>query len=153
MNLAGDAWLWAWEIADLPAVNASLNALATCLLVTGYVLIRRGREQAHKCTMLATFAVSCVFLGCYLYYHYHAGSVPFTHPGAVRYVYFAVLIPHVFLAATVPFLAAATIYLGLGDRRAAHRRLARWTFPIWLYVSITGVIVYVMLYQLYPPVS
>lgn len=137
---------------DLPAVNASLNALATCLLVTGYALIRQGREQAHKRVMLACFAVSCLFLVSYLAYHVGiGGSKSFTHPGPVRYVYFAILISHVVLAALVPFLAIATIALGLLDRRTAHRRLARWTFPIWLYVSISGVLVYLMLYQVFPP--
>jgi uncharacterized membrane protein YozB (DUF420 family) len=121
------------------------------LLVAGYVLIKQRREQAHKWTMLACFGVSCLFLGCYLVYHAQVGSVQFTHTGPARVVYFAILISHVVLAALVPFLAIATIYLGLRDRRAAHRRLAWWTFPIWLYVSITGVVVYLMLYQLYPP--
>lgn len=136
---------------DLPAVNASLNALATCLLVTGYALIKLRCERAHKWTMLACFGVSCAFLACYLVYHAQVGSVRFTHPGPARYVYFPILVSHVVLAALVPFLALATIYTGLRDRRPAHRRLAGWTFPIWLYVSITGVVVYLMLYQLYPP--
>lgn len=136
---------------DLPAVNASLNALATVLLVAGYVLIKQRREQAHKWTMLACFGVSCVFLACYLVYHAQVGSVRLTHQGPARLVYFAILITHVLLAALVPFLAITTIYLGLRDRRAAHRRLAWWTFPIWLYVSVTGVVVYLMLYHLYPP--
>lgn len=138
-------------LEDLPAVNASLNALATCLLVAGYALIKQRREQAHKWTMLACFGVSCVFLTCYLIYHFQVGSVRFTHRGPARFVYFTILISHVVLAALVPFLAVATIYTGLRDRRAAHRRLAWWTFPIWLYVSITGVVVYLMLYQIYPP--
>ncbi len=137
----------------LPHVNASLNALATVLLLVGYVLIRRRQELAHKWTMLACFGVSAAFLACYLTYHYHAGSKRFPEypPPAVRVIYLGILLTHVVLAATVPFLAIATIWLGLADRRQAHLRLARWTFPIWLYVSITGVIVYVMLYQIYPP--
>lgn len=136
--------------ADLPAVNASLNALATVLLLTGYWLIRRGREQAHKRVMLSAFGVSVVFLICYLARMAMTGHVSFTGPSPVREFYLGLLFSHVVLAATVPFLAMATIYLGLKDRRTSHRRLARWTFPIWLYVSITGVVVYVMLYQLYP---
>jgi uncharacterized membrane protein YozB (DUF420 family) len=137
----------------LPHVNASLNALATVLLVAGYVLIKRGDELAHKRTMLACFGVSVVFLICYLVYHYFAGSrkFPTDVAAAPRYAYYAILLTHVVLAAAVPFLAVATIYLGLRDRRASHRRLARWTFPIWLYVSITGVIVYLMLYWIYAP--
>ena len=153
-------------------VNATLNAIATVLLIVGLYLIKRGRVEAHKRTMLTAFAVSAVFLVCYLYYHYQVGSVHFTHPGAVRYVYLSILASHVVLAATVPFLAVYQIYLGyraLGccspavhqaeqlvlaaAYRAKHIRLARWTFPIWLYVSITGVIVYVMLYHLWPPVE
>lgn len=151
----------------LPHVNASLNGLATALLAAGYVLIKRAQsreiakqarlalEAAHKWTMLGCFGVSTAFLACYLYYHIvvmENVSKPFpTDAGPVRYLYYAILLTHVVLAAAVPFLAIATIYLGLRDRRAAHRRLARWTFPIWLYVSITGVIVYVMLYHMYAP--
>ena len=139
----------------LPHLNASLNALATVLLVAGYVLIRRRQETAHKWTMLACFAVSAVFLASYLTYHFQLEGIskkfPTYPPSAVRATYYVILISHIVLAATVPFLAVATIWLGLANRRLAHRRLARWTFPIWLYVSITGVFVYLMLYQLYPP--
>jgi uncharacterized membrane protein YozB (DUF420 family) len=99
--------------------------------------------------MLSAFVVSIVFLACYLVYHYHVGSKPFEGPPAVRPVYYTILITHVFLAACVPVLAGVTIVLGLKDRRAKHRRWARWTFPIWLYVSITGVVIYVMLYHLF----
>ncbi len=142
-------------VARLPHVNASLNALATVLLVVGYVLIKRRQEAAHKWTMLACFGVSTVFLACYLTYHVNVLSKHFPSypPLAVRYSYYTVLLSHIVLAATVPFLAIATIWLGLADKRQAHRRLARWTFPIWLYVSITGVIVYPMLYQIYPPAA
>ena len=137
----------------LPHVNAALNSIATVLLVTGYVLIRQRRETAHKWTMFACFGVSCVFLACYLVYHYHAGSKRFpSYPADfIRYSYYTMLATHVVLAAAVPFLAVATIYLGLRDRRASHRRLARWTFPIWLHVSVTGVMVYVALYHFFPP--
>ena len=140
-----------------PHLNASLNALATVLLVLGYWQIKKGREAAHKRTMLACFAVSVVFLASYVTYHYQLEGVskkfPSYPPAAVRTAYYAILISHVILAAAVPFLAAATIYTGLADRRTAHRWMAKWTFPIWLYVSVTGVIVYLMLYQLYPPLS
>jgi uncharacterized membrane protein YozB (DUF420 family) len=139
----------------LPHVNAALNALATTLLIAGFILIRRRREAAHKWTMLACFGVSVLFLACYLTYHFNipGGSKRFPSypPVAVRYTYYAVLLTHVVLAAAVPFLAVATIWLGLADRRRSHVRLAWWTFPIWLYVSVTGVVVYLMLYQLYPP--
>jgi len=140
-----------FTIEQLPAVNATLNALATILLVCGWTLIKTRRERAHKIVMLSAFAVSVVFLACYLVYHYHVGSVPFAGPGAVRVVYLTMLATHVVLAATVPFLAGITIFLGLTDRRKRHRQLARWTFPIWLYVSVTGVVIYVMLYHVYPP--
>jgi uncharacterized membrane protein YozB (DUF420 family) len=138
----------------LVTVNAALNATATVLLVAGYLLIKRRREIAHRNAMLAAFAVSMAFLACYLVYHIgvmQGKSTPFTGTGPVRSVYFVILISHIILAAAVPFLAAANIYLGLADKRRAHRRLARWTFPIWLYVSITGVVIYWMLYHLYAP--
>ena len=139
----------------LPHVNATLNALATVLLVLGYVQIKRRQELAHKWTMLSCFAVSVAFLACYVTYHILLEGVskrfPSYPPPLVRTAYYAILLTHVVLAAAVPFLAVATIWLGLADKRIAHRRLARWTFPIWLYVSVTGVIVYLMLYQLYPP--
>jgi uncharacterized membrane protein YozB (DUF420 family) len=135
----------------LPTVNATLNATATVLLVWGYRLIKARREVAHKRVMLSAFAVSIVFLTCYLLYHYHVGSVRFQGPPAIRALYLAILLTHVLLAAAVPVLAGVTIYLGYRDRRANHRRWAKWTFPIWLYVSITGVVIYVMLYHLYPP--
>jgi putative membrane protein len=142
-------------IQTLPHVNAALNALATVLLVVGYVLIKRKQESAHKWTMLACFGVSAVFLACYLTYHFNipGGSKKFPSgpPDVVRYGYYAILLSHVLLAAAVPFLAIATIWLGLADRRRAHSKLAWWTFPIWLYVSITGVIVYLLLYQIYAP--
>jgi uncharacterized membrane protein YozB (DUF420 family) len=140
----------------LPAVNATLNAVAGVLLVVGWVLIKQHRERAHKWTMISAFGVSVVFLGCYLTYHYAlqatygVAGMPFQGPPNVRTAYFVMLASHVILAATVPFLAAGTIYLGLRDHRRRHRRLARWTLPIWLYVSVTGVIVYVMLYHIYP---
>ncbi len=135
-----------------PHVNASLNALATVLLILGYLLIRQRREQAHRVTMVLCFAVSVLFLGCYLVHHAQVGSRRFPEypPPWVRWIYLGVLLTHVVLAAAVPFLAVVTIYLAWRDRRVAHRRLARWTFPIWLYVSVTGVVVYLMLYHFYP---
>ena len=141
------------EPPALATTDAVLNGIATVLLVSGFVLIKRGHERAHKWAMLAALGVSTAFLTCYLTYHLTSEPVRFGGSGAIRPVYFTILISHVALAATVPVLAIWTAVLGLRDRRAAHRKLAWWTFPIWLYVSITGVIVYLMLYHLYPPGS
>jgi uncharacterized membrane protein YozB (DUF420 family) len=137
-------------VDHLPTVNAILNSTAAVLLVAGYVLIRRRHETAHKWTMYGAFVVSVAFLACYLVYHYYVGSRGFEGPRVVRGVYLAILVSHSVLAAAVPVLALATIYLGIRDRRTRHRRLARWTLPIWLYVSVTGVVIYLMLYHLYP---
>jgi uncharacterized membrane protein YozB (DUF420 family) len=135
------------SVHDLPAVNASLNAISCVLLIAGYVLIRAGRIQQHRTCMLAAFAVSTLFLACYLIYHAQVGSVRFTRQGFIRPVYFSILITHVVLAAAVPPLALVTLLRGLRGHFAEHRSIARWTFPIWLYVSVTGVLVYVLLYQ------
>ncbi len=134
-------------VHDLPAVNASLNALSGVLLLIGYVLIRARRIAAHRAVMIAAFATSSLFLICYLVYHAQVGSVPFPRHGVVRPLYFTILITHVLLAATVPPLALVTMTRGLKGRYPQHRRIARWTFPIWMYVSVTGVLVYVLLYQ------
>jgi uncharacterized membrane protein YozB (DUF420 family) len=136
------------EVRDLPAVNATLNATATVLLGYGYYLIRRKRIDEHRRVMLAAFAVSTIFLICYLVYHFQVGSVKYTGTGPLRAVYLTILITHVVLAATVPFLALRTLYLAWKQRFEQHRRIARITWPIWMYVSITGVIVYLMLYVL-----
>jgi len=135
-------------IHDLPAVNATLNATAAVLLVYGYILIRRRRKQAHKRVMLAAFATSIAFLACYLIYHWHVGSVRFPHTGAIRTLYLSLLTTHTALAATVPVLAIITLNRGLSGRFDKHRAIARWTLPIWLYVSVTGVVVYLMLYKM-----
>lgn len=137
------------QISDLPAVNASLNALASVFLVTGYILIRNGRRDGHKRCMLMALTTSALFLISYVIYHANAGSVPFPGVGAVRVVYFAVLIPHVILAATILPLALVTAARGLRGDFGRHVRIARWTLPLWLYVSVTGVIVYLMLYRWY----
>jgi uncharacterized membrane protein YozB (DUF420 family) len=136
------------SVHELPAVNAILNATAAVLLVWGYTLIRRHRQQTHKRVMLAAFATSCVFLVCYLIYHAQVGSVRFRHPGAIRAVYFTILGTHTVLAACVPVLAIITLRRGLAARFDKHRAIARWTLPIWLYVSVTGVVVYLMLYKM-----
>ena len=132
---------------DLPAVNASLNAISTVFLVTGYVLIRARRITEHRATMIAALTTSALFLVCYVVYHAQVGSVRFTRQGVVRTVYFTILVTHVTLAATVLPLAIVTAARGLRGDYLRHRRIARWTFPIWLYVSVTGVLVYVLLYQ------
>ena len=135
------------SVHDLPAVNASLNALSGVLLLGGYALIRQRRIDLHRKVMLTAFATSSLFLICYVVYHAQVGSVPFPRQGLVRTLYFTILITHVTLAATVPVLAIITLTRGLKGRYPQHRRIARWTFPIWMYVSVTGVLVYVLLYQ------
>jgi uncharacterized membrane protein YozB (DUF420 family) len=137
------------EIADLPALNASLNALASVFLVVGYIFIRSGRQDAHRRSMLLALTTSALFLVSYVIYHANAGSVPFRGTGAIRIVYFAILIPHVILAATILPLALVTAARGLRGDYGRHVRIARWTLPLWLYVSVTGVIVYLMLYRLF----
>lgn len=136
------------DVSSLPAVNASLNGACTVLLVVGYGFIRRGRREAHRRCMLAALGCSTAFLASYLYYHYQVGSVGFLGVGAVRVVYFSILITHTILAATVPVLALITVSRALRERFESHRAIARWTLPIWLYVSVTGVVVYLMLYQI-----
>jgi uncharacterized membrane protein YozB (DUF420 family) len=135
-------------VRDLPALNALLNSLATLLLLYGFYLIKNGKREAHKRVMLSAFAVSVVFLISYLIYHYNVGSVKYTGTGILRPIYYTILISHVILAATVPVLALLTLWRAFQERFDKHRRFARVTFPIWLYVSITGVIVYLMLYVL-----
>jgi uncharacterized membrane protein YozB (DUF420 family) len=134
-------------VESLPAVNATLNAFSGVLLLIGYVLIRNGKIEQHRRCMIAAFATSSLFLACYLVYHAKVGSVPFTRQGFVRPVYFTILITHVLLAAAVLPLAIVTLSRGLQLRFRQHRAIARWTLPIWLYVSVTGVLVYVLLYQ------
>lgn len=135
------------SIHDLPAVNASLNATSGVLLLIGYILIRTRRIGQHRKVMIAAFAASSLFLVCYVVYHAQVGSVPFPRHGFVRPLYFTILITHVILAFAVPPLAIVTLTRGLRGRFVQHRRIARWTLPIWLYVSVTGVLVYVLLYQ------
>jgi putative membrane protein len=137
------------SVSDLPLVNATLNAIAGTLLLFGYRNIRRGRIQVHRRFMISAFAASTLFLISYVIYHANAGSKPFPGQGPIRAIYFFILITHVLLAATVPFLAIITLTHGLRSRFDRHVRIARWTFPIWMYVSVTGVIVYLMLYRIY----
>ena len=133
----------------LPTVNATLNAISGVFLLVGYVLIRRRQITAHRNAMLAAFGSSTLFLISYLIYHAHAGSRPFPGRGPIRVVYFVILISHIVLAATIPPLAGLTLWRGYAGRFDRHVRIARWTLPLWLYVSITGIIVYWMLYQMY----
>jgi uncharacterized membrane protein YozB (DUF420 family) len=132
----------------LPSINALLNATAAVLLVWGFSLIRRKQIQTHRKVMTAAFITSCLFLVCYVIYHVQVGSVRFPKTGMIRTVYLSILGTHTVLAATVPVLAIITLRRGLAARYDRHRRIARWTLPIWLYVSVTGVVVYLMLYHL-----
>ena len=136
------------NVTDLPALNATLNSISTVLLITGYVFIRRGERRKHKACMIAALLMSVLFLTSYVIYHAQVGSVPFERTGWIRTVYFAVLIPHVILAAAIVPPILITASRGLSAKYDKHRRIARWTLPLWLYVSVTGVIVYLMLYQM-----
>lgn len=135
-------------VHSLPSVNAFLNGAAAVLLVWGYTLIRRGRKQTHKRVMISAFVVSCAFLTFYLIYHAQVGSVRFPRAGTIRTVYLIILATHTVLAAAVPPLAIITLSRALSGRFDKHRKIARWTLPIWLYVSVTGVVVYWMLYRM-----
>jgi uncharacterized membrane protein YozB (DUF420 family) len=135
-------------LADLPTVNAALNGASALLVVTGYAAIRRRRIALHRACMLAAVATSILFLVCYLVHHARVGSVPYRGAGVARAAYFAILLSHTVLAAAVVPLVAVTVARALRSRFEAHVRLARWTLPIWLYVSVTGVVVYLMLYRL-----
>jgi putative membrane protein len=137
------------SVSDLPLVNASLNGIATVLLLVGYVCIRQRRIAAHRAAMVSAFATSVLFLISYLVYHAHAGSRPFPGQGPIRVVYFVILISHIILAATIPPLAGITLWRAYRRRFDRHMKIARWTLPVWLYVSVTGIVVYWMLYQLY----
>jgi uncharacterized membrane protein YozB (DUF420 family) len=135
-------------LESLPTLNAILNAVAGAFLLVGWLLIRRGRMRAHRAAMLAALACSVAFLTSYLIYHFQVGSVRFQGTGAIRTVYLTILLTHTVLAAAVPFLAAITLTRALRRHFPRHRAIARWTLPIWLYVSVTGVVVYWMLYRL-----
>ena len=136
-------------ISDLPTLNATLNGIAALLLLSGYAFIKSGRQRQHQWCMIGALTTSALFLVSYVIYHLNAGSRPFEGQGAIRAIYFAILITHVILAAIIVPLALMTAARGLWAQFDRHVRIARWTFPIWLYVSITGVVIYLMLYQLY----
>jgi len=135
-------------VSDLPALNATLNATAAVLLTIGWTLIRRGRIAQHRKVMIAAFCTSCVFLASYLVYHAQVGSVRFTKQGPIRLVYFTILLTHTVLAAVIVPMVLLSLRRGLKRQDVRHRAIARWTMPLWLYVSVTGVIVYLMLYKL-----
>jgi len=137
-------------ISLLPAVDATLNALSALFLVLGFFFIRRRRVRAHRACMLSALATSTLFLICYLTYHYYHGVTRFEGQGMIRPVYFALLGSHTVLAATIVPLVLVTLFRALRERFEQHKRIARWTLPLWLYVSLTGVAVYWMLYHLYP---
>jgi uncharacterized membrane protein YozB (DUF420 family) len=138
-------------ISDLPVVNATLNAMATVFLTLGYIFIKRGRRDAHRNCMIAAFITSVVFLGCYLTYHFSVAAVTkFQGQGIVRPIYFAVLITHVILAVVIVPMILMTLHRAWKQRWEAHKKLSRWTWPLWMYVSVTGVLVYLMLYQWFP---
>jgi uncharacterized membrane protein YozB (DUF420 family) len=136
------------HISDLPAVNATLNSLSAIWLACGYFFIRQKKISAHRFCMIAALITSALFLTSYLIYHYHAGSKPFGGQGAIRTVYFTILLSHTVLAAAIVPLALITLFRALKQRFDKHKRIARWTLPIWFYVSVTGVIIYWMLYQM-----
>lgn len=135
-------------VHDLPALNATLNAIATVLLTSGWILIKRKRRDAHRACMLGALAVSTAFLTSYLIYHYNVGSVPFRKTGVIRAVYLSILLTHIVLAAAIVPLILVTLSRALSAKFDKHRRIARWTMPLWLYVSVTGVVIYVMLYRM-----
>lgn len=135
----------------LPHLNAGLNAASLALLLAGFYFIRRRNVNAHRASMVAALSVSGLFLVSYVVYHYNYGSVRFTGQGLVRPVYFFILITHIILAAAIVPLVLLTVVRAARRDFARHRRIARWTYPLWVYVSVTGVVVYLMLYRLYPP--
>jgi uncharacterized membrane protein YozB (DUF420 family) len=136
-------------ISDLPALNATLNGLAAILLISGYLFIKRGNQRKHQWCMLGALGTSALFLVSYVTYHLNTGSRPFPGQGPIRLVYFTILITHVVLAAVIVPLALITATRGLRSQFDRHVRIARWTFPVWVYVSVTGVVIYLMLYRLY----
>ena len=140
-------------LSEFPAIDATLNATSALLLTLGYFFIRRKRIQAHKVCMLSAFATSSLFLGCYIWYHAHHGVTGFPRQGAVRDFYLALLGSHTLLAVVIVPLILTTLYRAWRGRFERHKKIARWTLPLWFYVSVTGVVVYWMLYHLYAQVA
>ena len=141
------------QLSSLPGVNATLNAITTVFLLFGFAFIRRGKIAWHRACMVSAFICSMVFLGFYLYFHFHAGIIRFGGQGWIRPVYLTILITHTTLAITTVPLVIITLAYALSEKFSSHRRIAHWTYPIWLYVSVTGVIVYWLLYIAYPPIG
>jgi uncharacterized membrane protein YozB (DUF420 family) len=138
------------NVQDLPVVNASLNAFSALLLITGYLFIRRRKILQHRLCMIGALCTSVLFLVSYLVYHYHVGSVRFTEQGAIRVIYFTILVSHTILAIVIVPLVIITVVRAFRNQFAQHKRIAKWTLPLWLYVSVTGVLVYLMLYVWWP---
>jgi uncharacterized membrane protein YozB (DUF420 family) len=138
------------SVYDLPAVNASLNAMSAILLTLGFIHIKKGRTIAHRNCMIAAFGTSTLFLACYLYYHYHAKSTVFANPAWFRPIYLTILLTHTVLAMAVVPMVFMTFSRALKKNYELHKKIARWTWPIWMYVSVTGVVIYLILYQIFP---
>jgi len=139
------------SVADLPVVNASLNALSAILLTTGYVFIRRGNKNAHRNCMISAFVTSTIFLICYLTYHFTVKTVThFREPAWFRPIYLLILFSHLVLAMAIIPLVLVTLHRAVKGRFELHKKIARWTWPIWMYVSVTGVVIYLLLYQIFP---
>ena len=138
------------SLSDLPAVNASLNALSAVLLTVGHRFIKRGRPVAHRNCMIGALICSVIFLACYLYYHFHAGRTIFKNPPWFRPIYLTLLLTHTLLAVAIIPMIIITVRRAAKGRFDLHRKIARWTWPIWMYVSVTGVLIYFLLYQIFP---
>ncbi|MCB1870575.1 MAG: DUF420 domain-containing protein [Chromatiaceae bacterium] len=135
----------------LPPLQATLNAISACLIVAAYVFIRKGDKRAHKICMVSALVVSTLFLVSYLYYHSQVGYMPFSGQGFIRPIYFLILFSHIILAVVILPMIVLTVTFALRDRIALHQRITRWTLPLWLYVSVTGVLIYLFGFHLYPP--
>ena len=138
------------SLSDLPAVNAGLNALSATFLTAGYIFIRRNNRVAHRNCMIGALAASAIFLGCYLYYHFHAGRTVFKDPAWFRPIYLTLLLTHTILAVAIVPMIFITVSRAAKARFELHKKIARWTWPIWMYVSVTGVLIYFLLYQIFP---
>ena len=138
------------SLSDLPAVNASLNSASTVLLTLGYIYIKRAKKDAHRNCMVGAVITSTLFLACYLIYHYYAGRTTFQNPEWFRPIYLLILLTHTVLAVVIVPMVLTTVFLAIRQRWEAHKRIARWTWPIWMYVSVTGVVIYLLLYQIFP---
>jgi putative membrane protein len=138
------------SLSDLPAVNAFLNGTSAILLTAGYVFIRKKKKEAHRNCMVAAFITSVLFLTCYLIYHYHTGRTEFRDPQWFRPIYLVILISHTILAVAIVPLVLVTLHRAVKERFELHKKIARWTWPVWMYVSVTGVVIYLLLYQIFP---